>query len=233
MLGKQILLYNLAKENKSVLEVGVYMGHSMLLMLTSNPNIKITGIDIDKRFSPKAVKFLQQRFPKSKLKLIIGDSVKNLKKINNQFDLFHIDGDHISKKIYNEVFECIRINKKKKIKILFDDVDMMKSVENSIFKNFKILRYVKPRSRYRNLYVEFNIDDKSINNFKKSYYAYLIFNYPIIIVLLFSKRVLVRTIKLILRIFFGKKFLYFVSKFIQKNFTQFLIIRFAKKLEKI
>ena len=41
MLKKQILLFNLAKKNQSILEVGVYMGHSMLLMLKSNPKLKI------------------------------------------------------------------------------------------------------------------------------------------------------------------------------------------------
>ena len=40
MLNKQLLLYNLAKKHKTVLEVGVYMGHSILIMLASNPKLE-------------------------------------------------------------------------------------------------------------------------------------------------------------------------------------------------
>ena len=60
MIAKQSLLYNLAKQNSKILEIGVYMGHSILIMLTSNPKLKITGLDIDKRFAPKAVNYLKK-----------------------------------------------------------------------------------------------------------------------------------------------------------------------------
>ena len=75
MLGKQILLYKLAKENSKILEVGVYMGHSMLIMLTSNPKLKITGLEIDNRYAPKAVNYLKKKFSSSKVDLILGDSI--------------------------------------------------------------------------------------------------------------------------------------------------------------
>ena len=104
MLGKQILLYNLAKENSRILEVGVYMGHSMLIMLASNPKLKITGLDIDKRFAPKAVNYLKKKFTNSKIELVLGDSIENLKKFKSDFDLYHIDGDHRPIKIYKEIY---------------------------------------------------------------------------------------------------------------------------------
>jgi predicted O-methyltransferase YrrM len=75
------------------------MGHSMLIMLTSNPKLKITGLEIDNRFAPKAVNYLKKKFTNSKLELILGDSIENLEKIRSDYDLYHIDGYHNPLKI--------------------------------------------------------------------------------------------------------------------------------------
>ena len=61
MLNKQLLLYNLAKKHKTVLEVGVYMGHSILIMLASNPKLSIYGIDIDRKFALPSINYLKKK----------------------------------------------------------------------------------------------------------------------------------------------------------------------------
>ena len=229
MLNKQILLYNLAKKNKSILEVGVYMGHSMLLMLTSNPKLRILGLDVDERFSPKSIKYLQKKFPKSKINFILGDSIQSLKTLNKSFDLYHIDGDHRPKKIYKEIIECIRLTKKKSIKILFDDVDMMLDVEKSLFRCFKVIKFIKPNSRYRNLYVELKLNEKSIKNFKKYYYLFLFFFFPKSYFYPFIKKALRTIVKYTL----GKKISYNLGKLINKNFTNKYLTILATKLKNI
>ena len=229
MLKKQILLFNLAKKNQRILEVGVYMGHSMLLMLASNPKLKIVGLDIDDRFSPLAVNYLKKKFPKAKIKFILGDSIKNLKKLNNQFDLYHIDGDHKPKKIYKEIIECLKLNKKRAIKILFDDVDMMTQVEKAILKCFKVIKLIKPKSRYRNLYVELKLDDQSINKFKNYYYIFLIFDFPKNVFLPLLKKILRTFVKFLL----GKKLSNRFGDLIQKNFSIYPFNLLAKKLKNI
>ena len=55
MLEKQKLIFELAKDNKSILEIGVYMGHSLLIMLLANPKLNITCFDIEDRYSLPAV----------------------------------------------------------------------------------------------------------------------------------------------------------------------------------
>ena len=200
MIAKQSLLYNLAKQNSKILEIGVYMGHSILIMLTSNPKLKITGLDIDKRFAPKAVNYLK-KFTQSKIKFILGDSLNNLKKIRSDFDLYHIDGDHRSIKIYKEILACIELHKRKKIKILFDDIDMMKDVEKLLFASFKINKSIKPKCIFRNLYVEIELNKNSIQKFKKKFLFLYFKHYITILTPFYIKRFL----RFILKILLGEK----------------------------
>ncbi len=229
MLGKQILLYNLAKENSRILEVGVYMGHSMLIMLASNPKLKITGLDIDKRFAPKAVNYLKKKFTNSKIELVLGDSIENLNKFKSDFDLYHIDGDHRPIKIYKEIYACIKLHKKKKIKILFDDVDMMASVEKILFTSFKIQKFNKPKSRHRNLYVEMILTKKSIKKFKNSFLLFSLNYFLFALVPFYIKRLILLTLKVIL----GKKNCNRLIDFLQSKFKSKIYFFSRKKLKNI
>ena len=56
MFEKQKLLFDLSKKSKTILEIGVYMGHSLLIILLANPKAKITCIDIDDTFPDYIVK---------------------------------------------------------------------------------------------------------------------------------------------------------------------------------
>jgi hypothetical protein len=59
---KQQELFNVGKTSTRVLEVGVYLGHSLLILLLSNPTLHITCIDNDPAFSPAAVEYLNKHF---------------------------------------------------------------------------------------------------------------------------------------------------------------------------
>ena len=229
MFKKQNLLYNLAKENSKILEIGVYMGHSILIMLTSNPKLEITGLDIDKRFAPKAVNYLKKTFTNSKLNFILGDSLKNLKKIKTEYDLYHIDGDHRPIKICKEILACIELHKKKRIKILFDDVDMMEDVEKLLFSSFKIKKSIKPKCIFRNLYVEIELNKKSIKKFKRSYFFLFLKHYSIKLIPFYVKWFC----RFILKIFLGKKITNKVGSLLLKKTKSDNLKKLARKLENI
>ena len=54
--------------------------------------------------------------------------------MTKRYDLF-IFGDHKTLKIFREIIACHSNNN---MKILFDDIDMMKSVERSLISAFKV-----------------------------------------------------------------------------------------------
>lgn len=74
MYEKQELLYNSVKNVDSILEIGTYMGHSLFIMLLSNPKLKITCIDISDEFTLPAVTVLNKYFNNA-IKFIHSDSL--------------------------------------------------------------------------------------------------------------------------------------------------------------
>ena len=70
------------------------MGHSLLIMLLANPNLKITTIDIVEKYSKAATDYLQNEFPNAKINFIKGNSLNIIPKLDAKYDLFHIDGTH-------------------------------------------------------------------------------------------------------------------------------------------
>jgi len=78
MYEKQELLYNSVKDVKSVLEIGTYMGHSLLIMLLSNPQLQITCIDISDEYTLPAVNVLNKYF-NNNITFIHSDSLSALK----------------------------------------------------------------------------------------------------------------------------------------------------------
>ena len=90
MYDKQLLIYNKAKESKCVLEIGTYMGHSLLLMLLANPTLNITCIDISDTYTKPSVEVLKKYFPNANINFIHGDSLSVIKELDRKFDFFHI-----------------------------------------------------------------------------------------------------------------------------------------------
>ena len=89
---KQELLYENAKTAKNVLEIGTYMGHSLLIMLLANPNLKITCIDCDDTYTSPVISVLNKYFNNA-ITFIHKDSLSAMREINSKFDFFHIDGN--------------------------------------------------------------------------------------------------------------------------------------------
>ena len=77
----------------------------------ANPEAKITSIDIDDRYSLPVIKYLQKKFPNSRINFLKGDSLKVLKNLKGKYDLIHIDGAHRNKIVTKEFYYCMNLTK--------------------------------------------------------------------------------------------------------------------------
>jgi len=155
MYEKQVLLYNSVKNAEKVLEIGTYMGHSLLIMLLSNPKLKITCIDISDQFTGPAVKVLNKYFNNA-ITFICNNSLSALKLLNDKFDFFHVDGYHENDYI-NEEFKLIKnLNSRSDnvLKIIFDDQICLVKLQHDIDVNYDIIKKITPNCEWNNVYYE-------------------------------------------------------------------------------
>lgn len=184
---KQKLLYNLAKQYSEILEIGVYMGHSILIMLLANPKIKITAIDIDKTFAVPSINYLKNEFPSAKINFINGNSLSVLKILKKKFDLFHIDGSHDSSTVSKEFALCLNLRRDvKKYRILFDDIDSCSYLQKNILSSFNISACIAPKCENKNTFIEIlikkNLLINQLKNFNKNNFIHNISNYHNILI---------------------------------------------------
>ena len=153
MYEKQELLYNSVKNVKNVLEIGTYMGHSLLIMLLSNPDLKITCIDISNEYTFPAVTILNKYFNNA-INFINSDSLSILEKIEYKFDFFHIDGHHDDNYISNEFILIKNLNNSSDIvlRIIFDDQNCMVNLQNEININYNVINKIIPHCSWNNVY---------------------------------------------------------------------------------
>jgi len=163
MYTKQELLYNKVKTAEHVLEIGTYMGHSLLIMLLSNPALKITCIDIDATFTGPAVKLLNMYFNNA-ITFLHMDSLTGLNSLASQgqsFDFFHIDGDHNDSLISSEFNMLWPLNKGPTLKVIFDDEETMRRLQINICRTYTVLQSIHPGCRWSNAYYEIKSNSSS------------------------------------------------------------------------
>jgi predicted O-methyltransferase YrrM len=138
--AKNISNLVLNKNIKNVMEIGFNSGFSTLLMLLSNPNMKITCFDLGehKYTAPCYIK-LKEEFG-NRIKLIIGDSRVTLPNINDVYDLIHIDGGHSNDVAESDIINSFRLSKQKTI-LIMDDYNF--SNLNALWKRFIITLNLK------------------------------------------------------------------------------------------
>ena len=104
---------------KNVMEIGFNSWFSVLLMLLSNPYVKITCFDLgDNKNTLPCYKKLKETF---------GDRVNlidQLRTVNDAFDLIHIDGGHSTEVAENDIIHAFRLSKKGTI-LIMDDYDFL------------------------------------------------------------------------------------------------------------
>ena len=154
MYNKQKLLFDTAKNSTNVLEIGTYIGHSLLIMLLSNPRLNITCVDLDIKFPKPATQFLQEKFTNSNIKFFYGNSLDVVPSLTEKYDLFHIDGNHSEEVIKIDFENVLKLAKDPIVKIIFDDVGCCWSFFETLPKTYQTQNIIIPESEYRNAYIE-------------------------------------------------------------------------------
>jgi hypothetical protein len=155
---KQELLYNSVKNVSTVLEIGTYMGHSLLIMLLANPNLKITCIDISEEYTLPSVTVLNKYFNNA-ITFIKNDSISFLQSTDQTFDFFHVDGHHENEYIRNE-FNLIKTKNNRSdniLQIIFDDQDCLVPLQQDILNNYNVINRYAPGCLWSNVLFEIQL----------------------------------------------------------------------------
>jgi predicted O-methyltransferase YrrM len=112
----------LNKNINNVMEIGFSSGFSALLILLTNPNIRISCFDIGEHtYTRPCYEKLKETFG-DRINITYGDSTQTLKNVNNNYDLIHIDGGHTTEVANSDIINSYRLSKKGTI-LIMDDYD--------------------------------------------------------------------------------------------------------------
>lgn len=154
-LRKQEELYRYSMNAKNALEIGVYVGHSLLLMLLANPDLKITCIDNDDQFAKKAVDYLNTHF-NNRVTFIHNDAIKALESLESEsFDLIHIDADHNDDAVLAQ-FNASTCLASKNATVIFDDYDAVRKTIDGLIESGRLNLVKKPECLWRNCVTTLN-----------------------------------------------------------------------------
>lgn len=146
---KQEELYRYAMMATRALEIGVYVGHSLLLMLIANPRLHITAIDCDETYARPAVEYLNRHF-QNRITFLAGDAVGVMKELPDEaFDLVHIDADHHDAAVRAQFHESVRLMRHAAI-CIFDDYDAVRATVDGLLEQKVLELKVLPDCPYRN-----------------------------------------------------------------------------------
>lgn len=148
-------LFYLAKQLKTLLEVGVNGGHSLFLALTANPDLTVVGVDVAERldldwapvehYVPAAFRWLEAEFP-GRCTFIKGNSLVELPSFALQnpdliVDAVHLDG---AKNTHLRELLAILPLMRKGGYVIFDDANTS-PVQRGI-EQVKLLNIARPRN---------------------------------------------------------------------------------------
>jgi predicted O-methyltransferase YrrM len=107
---------------KNVLNIGFNSGNSTILMLLSNPNIKITCVDINSHHYVEPCFDIVNNLFKNRIKFLTGNSINILKNLDDKFDLIHIDGSNNTDIVKTDIENSIKLGNINSI-LIMDDYD--------------------------------------------------------------------------------------------------------------
>ena len=120
--SKNICKMALNSNISNALEIGFNAGFSTLLMLISNPKMKLTCLDLGEHaYTLPCYNKLKETFG-NRINLIIGNSNTTLPTINNTYDLIHIDGGHSNEVAAIDITNSYRLSRGGTI-LIMDDYD--------------------------------------------------------------------------------------------------------------
>lgn len=157
-LRKQEELYKCAMTATHALQLGVHVGHSLLLMLIANPRLQITAIDGHAALAEPTVRYLNLHFS-GRIRLVLGDAVEALGLLpDGAFDLVHIDSDPRDAEVGVQFHESLRLVKPSAIYV-FNDYDASRAPVEGLLKSGLLELKVLPESPWRNCVTE--VTDKA------------------------------------------------------------------------
>jgi len=116
----------LAKGKSKICEIGVNAGHSLLLMVSTNPEAEYLIFDLNGHaYTKPCVEYIKNAYPSTKITEIYGDSNITLKEYiaSNElhtFDLIHVDGGHETETVENDFNNTKHLLTENGI-VIFDD----------------------------------------------------------------------------------------------------------------
>ena len=103
--GRLLSAFSKALNPNKILEIGTYTGYSALCLAEGLlPNGVLYTIDINKELSSFTQKYFNNSIYKDQIKMIIGDAIDLIPKMNYQWDLVFIDAD---KENYSNYFDMV------------------------------------------------------------------------------------------------------------------------------
>ena len=120
-------LYRLGKRSNNIMEIGFNGGHSNLIFLLANPKARIVNFDICyHKYTEPCFNYLKTKY---NVKLIKGDSLVEVPKCDDKFDMIHIDGGHGYTYAFNDI-----INSKS-----LATLNTLLIIDDANFSNIKII----------------------------------------------------------------------------------------------
>jgi spermidine synthase len=139
-LKKQEELFAVGQKATHILEVGVYVGHSLLILLLSNPTLRITCVDIEKEIPQRAVDYLNQHFG-NRITFLHGRAEDVLPKLPYEsFDAIHIDADHSVEAVTRQFDLCVPVATRNAY-FVFDDYEAVRSIIDELIQ-CKVLTHI-------------------------------------------------------------------------------------------
>lgn len=141
---------------KNILEIGFNAGFSTLLMLTVNPDIHITCVDIgEHKYTIPCYEWISKKFP-NRIRFIKGNSEEVLPELIKEnmggtplkYDMIHIDGGHSVKTFFHDAENSIRMSKKDTVLVVDDyDFQYINLFWNILIDYYKIKKYRETKTQ--------------------------------------------------------------------------------------
>lgn len=144
-----------SEKPKRILEIGTLIGYSSILMARHLPKGgEIVTVEIDKESAEAAVTNVNEAYMDKKIKVVVGDATKKIKKIAGKFDVLFLDA---AKEQYLKYLKLSEPKLKKGAIVVADNV--------KIFKNdmADFLDYVRNSDKYRSKTIDFGQDGVEIS----------------------------------------------------------------------
>lgn len=143
-----------------ILEIGFNSGFSAVLFLNSNPNIKITCVDIATHQYAIPCYNKIKEFYGDRINLLIGSSLDVVPYINTNFDLIHIDGAHDGVIAREDIINCYYKSNDKCLIIMDDyDISHLNTIWNELSSIFEF-------NNFDGLFINKYQDIKQVNKYK-------------------------------------------------------------------